>query len=619
MDKKKRLIVLASAIGAFALFLLINYGILMLSGQPAAQPGQAGSMEERGAILDRNGRFLAMQARFYDISLWRPSVNNMDALINQLAPILGQSPAEMRQRIDATSANFLYIQRQVDMATSNYVRAALAEHRIQGVRVAPVVGRVYPLNTLASQVIGFVGNDNSGLAGIEFAFDGVLAGMDGGQVMLTIDTTVQHILERIATQTLVETGAESVIFMAMDPRNGHILGSASVPGFDPNNIQASSAMQRMDRPALWAFEPGSTFKVFSIAAIMDAGVMSGSTQFFCNGSYVRVTNLGERIVINCLGHHGWVNARDIIAISCNAGTAHAAALLGNAEFNGRMRDFGFGARTGAGNPGETFGILRQPEQWSDRSRATIALGQEISVSALQMIQAASAIANDGVLVPPRIVSAIVAPDGTLVSDWDGAPFGGLFGGTPRRVLQPETARAMREYMAHAATFAGTGWRAAITDIPIGVKTGTAQMIDPQTGTYSNTDFIASTIALVPADNPALVLYVAVIKPQGEIFGGRIAAPAIGQAAEALVDYLGILRGRNQMVLHPASININTPVLPLVYDYVPDFSGLAKRALLPLLARNDINVQIHGNGWVRRQYPPAGYPLTAGSLIVLELE
>jgi cell division protein FtsI (penicillin-binding protein 3) len=166
---------------------------------------------------------------------------------------------------------------------------------------------------------------------------------------------------------------------------------------------------------------------------------------------------------------------------------------------------------------------------------------------------------------------------------------------------------------------GTGWRAYVDDLSLGVKTGTAQMIDPRTGAYSPTDFISSTIAILPAENPSLVLYLAIIKPQGEMLAGRIAAPPIREAADALINYLGIPRGRNPQIVHSGAITIPALPYPAVNEFVPNFSGIAKSQLLPLLLRSDLRMQVHGDGWVARQSPPPGSPLTHDTLIVLELE
>ena len=614
MNNKGRFIFLFAIIGLFACYLLFHYGKLMLRD---SHPFTSRSKEftERGAILDRNGRFLAIQTRLANISVWRPSISNIETLSNELAPVLEQSPAEIRERIISSPSNFIYLKKQVDDSTARLINVLLEENKIRGVAIEPIVGRIYPEKNLASQIIGFVGDENDGLAGIEFAFDDVLSGLDssgkGSQVVLTIDANVQYILEQLASQIRNETNAEAVMFLAMDPRSGDILGSASLPDFDPNNIRASNETGRMDRPVIWAYEPGSVYKVFSIAALMDSGAISGSSVFTCNGTYERVTSRGERITINCLGAHGRVSAREIIIHSCNAGAAYASDQLGSSAFNELLRDFGFGSKTGAGNPGETAGFLRQPERWSDRSKATIVIGQEIAVSAMQMIQAASAIANDGILVPPKIVSRVISADGKTIKTWEG--------GASRRILKTETARAMRSYMVDVTSGIGTGWRAAVEDLSLAVKTGTAQIIDPVTRAYSATDFIASCIAILPADSPSLILYLAIIKPRGEILSGRIAAPAIREAAESLIDYLGIPRGRNPQISHSSSVSISPRGLPAIRDQVPDFSGLAKRVLLPLLSRDDISVTIRGDGWVRRQYPLPGTPITSGMTIVLELE
>ena len=619
---KKRFVIFAVCFVFASLLVVGRYGYLMLFSQP---PAGSARMERsaggRGPILDRNGRILALESRMGSITLWRPAMENAEILSRELAPFLDQEPAEIFSRITNSHSDFLYLRRQVNETTVRQIEAAMREGQLRGVSIQPVPGRIYPERGLAAQVIGFVGSDNSGLAGVEFAFNRELASLpgqalgawdrrSGGQVFLTLDINVQHILESIASRVLAETRAEAVMFMAMDPRNGDILGSVSLPGFDPNNIRYSDEVSRMDRPAIWAFEPGSTFKIFSLAALMDAGAIGRGTFFNCTGYYERITPRGERIVINCMGVHGRVSAREITVFSCNAGAAHAADQLSAHAFHDRLRGFGFGARTGAGNPGETAGLLRPAEQWSERSRPTISMGQEISVSALQMLKATTAIANDGVLVPPRIISRIVSADGSVRN---------FEAGSPRRIISPEVSRAMRQYMIDTTSSLGTGWRAYVQDLALGVKTGTAQMIDPRTGAYSPTDFISSTIAILPADNPSLVLYLAIIKPRGEMLAGRIAAPPIREAADALINYLGIPRGSNPQIVHSGSIAIPALPYPAVNEIVPNFSGVAKRQLLPLLLRNDLRLQVHGDGWVARQSPAPGTPLTRDTVIVLELE
>ncbi|WP_010258226.1 penicillin-binding transpeptidase domain-containing protein [Treponema primitia] len=621
---KRRFIIFLAIFAFLSVAVLIRYAVLMLRPADTGNTSSTKPFVERGPILDRNGRILALQTRLGNITVWRPDIIDRDILSRDLAPIL-QIPAEtIDARIESSSADFIYLKKQVEQSTVREIENLKAEGRLRGVGVEAIVGRIYPEKRLASQIIGFVGNENNnGLAGIEYALESELSpasvkakGGSGNQVFLTIDSNVQHILEEIGERIRRESRAEAVMFMAMDPRTGDILGSASLPNFDPNDINSSDDISRMDRPAIWAYEPGSVFKVFSMSALMESGAVSSGSVFVCDGHYERISNRGERVVINCLGAHGRVTIRDIIIKSCNAGAAYAADRLGADAFNELLQNYGFGARTGAGNPGETVGYLSPTSRWSERSKPTIAMGQEIAVSALQMVQAASAIANDGVLVPPRIVSRIVSPKGETIRSYEAA--GGQ--GQSRRILKAETARAMRAYMVDVTSDIGTGWRANIRDLSLAVKTGTAQLIDPKTNAYSPTDFIASCIALLPAESPSLILYLAIVKPKGDSYlGGRIAAPPIREAAEALVDYLGIPRGRNPQISHPGSVSLPLPISPVVDAVVPNLEGYSKRELLPLLLREDLHIEISGDGWVRRQAPPPGSPLNSDTVIILELE
>jgi cell division protein FtsI (penicillin-binding protein 3) len=348
---------------------------------------------------------------------------------------------------------------------------------------------------------------------------------------------------------------------------------------------------------------------------MESGVISERTEFNCTGVYERVFPSGQVVRIACAdGHaHGIVRPREIIVHSCNVGASYAADRQENNTFYRSLINYGFGSKTGAWVNTETAGLLKEPSLWSGRTGQSIAFGQEIAVSALQILQAASVIANDGILVPPKLIQQIVSADGKTITNYRNSD------NISRRVVSLENARKMLSYMTDTATEIGTGWRAGIEDLTLAVKTGTSQYRDPLTGGYSRTDFVASCVALLPAESPSLILYVVIIKPRCETFGGRIAAPAIREAAEQLIDYLGIPRGRNPIVEHPGRIDIASESLPPISTHVPSFYGLSKKTLLPLLLRADIHVEIYGDGWVRRQSPPPGTPITAYMVIELELE
>jgi cell division protein FtsI (penicillin-binding protein 3) len=628
---KRRYIIAVSALLVAALYILIRYALNI-------EPGISDNADilrtalERGPILDRNGKMLASQVRRYDVYIIPPKERNpnrqnekIDNLANRLSPVLGMEEEEIRQKIRDSKKDFI-LKRYVTPETYNIIKTMQEEkdNPLAGVVPKAVPFRIYPEKNLAAQIIGFVGTEYQGQEGIEYALNAELAGKEdggrGGKVELTIDANIQYILEKVADSKLKETRAESVIFLAMDPRNGEILGSAVKPGFDPNEFRSYNIELFRNLPANMPYEPGSVMKAVSISALMNSGAINEHSQFICNGTYEWTTPNGRRERISCADGvaHGRVGPREIIMYSCNIGAFHAASMQNDQGFYQSMLDFGFGKRTGAWRPEmEIAGFLDKPgsRTWSNRTKQSIAFGQEIAVSALQMLQAAGAIANNGVLVPPKIVSRIISADGKTEKAWDNGD------NQSRQVISPEVARKMRQYMTDTASLEGTGWRGNIGDLNIGIKTGTAQLRDPNSarGGYSATDFIASCIALLPAESPSLILYVAIIKPRGETLGGRIAAPAIKEAAEEIVNYLGIPRGRTPWWPHPGSINIEEENLPSIGARIPNFNGLSKKTVLPLLLRNDLHVEMYGDGWVKRQSPPPGTVLTADTVIELFFE
>jgi cell division protein FtsI (penicillin-binding protein 3) len=606
---------------AAAIYVLGNYAFQVLRDGPG-RTGRFWSSRERGKILDRNAKVLASQITQYNVYVSPPDRERIPLLAAELAPILGMNTDDIHDIVSNASGRFL-LKRQVSETAMEIIRDGQRNGTLKGVSVTPVTVRVYPEKNLAAQIIGFTGADNIGREGVEYAFNKELS--EGNDVVLTIDINVQHILEQVAGSTLRETQAESVMFLAMDPRNGEILGSAVLPGFDPSNYRSYGSDRYLNRAAHEQYEPGSVFKAFSISALMDSGAISEDSEFICNGVYER-TFPGGTVRIECADRraHGRVRPREIIIQSCNVGASLAADRLDNQSFYQLMFDYGFGRKTGAWVNTETAGLLKEPNLWSGRTRQSIAFGQEIAVSALQIMQAASVVANDGLLIPPKMISHVADADGRTITGWVRNT-----DNVSRQVIKSETARKMLSYMSDTATEIGTGWRANVDDLHLAVKTGTAQLrdptarrIDPVTGVtidYSETDFIASCVAILPAESPSLVLYVVIIKPRGETYGGRIAAPAIREAAELLIDYLGIPRGRNPLVEHPGSMVFTEEKLPVVGTHVPNFYGISKRTLIPLLDRSDIRVEIIGEGWVRRQSPQPGTPVAPDMVIELFLE
>ena len=607
-DFRYRSVVIALAL--FALFVVVRYTWLAVT--PTKDKSEASADIERGTIADRNGRVLAMDSPLYNIAVWRPETKRgtFPSEVARLSSITGVSEAEILDRWSKGSSDFFYLARRALPQVARAVQEAKDAGGFAGVVVERIAGRLYPEKRLASHLVGFVGDGNSGLAGIEKRSDDELLGQ-GRSLVLTIDADLQFSLEEIARKAMLSTGAQAVMLLAADARTGELLSYVAMPDFDPNDFASSPQESWYDWPSVYHYEPGSVFKIFSMASVLDLGGADANTTFRCDGAFHKVTSSGETITIKCLGVHGDVNIEKILELSCNAGAAYAADRVASVDFYERLRGFGFGSRTGIIVPGETPGLLRSPETWSLRSKPTIGMGQELFVSAIQMTAAATAIANGGMLMKPFVVRRALERDGSTA-----------YANEPqavRRVVSAETANAILAAMEVASSDAGTGKRAKVPDIRMAVKTGTAQMIDPLTQRYSEKDYIASTLAIFPVDAPRAIVYLAIVKPTlgPSYFGGRIAAPLVKDAAEAILNLTGIPRGANPTIVHPGTVTIPAVLPVTVGDTMPDLTGKPKRLLMPLLARKDLRVRMNGEGYVVSQSPAPGAAVTPGTELVLE--
>jgi cell division protein FtsI (penicillin-binding protein 3) len=608
---------IVGSLALFALFIVVRYAYL--AATPTKAEAALPADIERGAISDRGGRVLAMDSPLYNVAVWRPETSKADfpREAARLAAVTGVSETEIMDRWSKGGSDFFYLDKRAPPQVARAVQEAKDGGAFAGVVVEKVAGRLYPEKRLGSHLVGFVGDGNTGLAGIEKRCDDELlkstAGSASGRsLVLTIDADVQYSLEKIAREAMTTTGAEAVMLVALDPRSGDVLSYVAMPDFDPNDYAASPEADWYDWPSVFHYEPGSVFKVFTMASVVDLGGADANTIFHCDGAFHAVAPSGEKITIKCLGVHGDVNIEKILEFSCNAGAAYASNRVESVDFYGKLRAFGFGSRTGLVVPAETPGLLRPPETWSFRSKPTIGMGQEVFVSAVQMAAAATALANGGVLMKPQVVKRAFEADGSLAYENEAQPVG--------RVISADTAHTILSAMETVSSAAGTGWRAKVPDIRMAVKTGTAQMIDPATQRYSEKDYIASTLAIFPADDPRAIVYLAIVKPTigPSYYGGRIAAPLVKEAAEAILDATGIPRGANPKVVHPGAVSLPAVKGVAIGDTMPDLSGVPKRLLMPLLSRRDISVTISGDGYVSGQSPAPGSPVPPGSQVRLEL-
>lgn len=613
---RKRVIFLSLIALSLIFIIVVQYGKNMLTPRPESVQPQI--TVERGSIHDRNGKLLAVQTTFYNVAITRSAIQDKTLFASLVSPVCNIPEDELISRLTTGSSDFFYLKKKISETEKNALADAVSQGKLRGIRLEPVQSRTYPENRLASHVIGFLGDDGRGLTGVEYSFQDILSppgatkpGVHAGyNVMLTIDGTIQYKLEQVSRKAMEETRAEAVILVAAKAKTGEILAYISEPAANLNTFTTSSEAERIDRPALYAYEPGSVFKIFTIASILDMGLVEDDELFFCDGGYTLTTGRGDTISIKCLDRHGWITARDVIRLSCNDGAAQIAERSGAESFENKLRSFGFGTKTGIELPGETTGLFAPASTWSLRSQPTIAIGQEIAVSALQMVEAATALANRGTRLKLTLLSRLYTSEGLLAFEQRPQELGS--------VIDSRTAELILDYM-HTTSETGTGTRASVGDVPMAVKTGTAQMLDRETGRYSSTDFISSCMGIFPADDPEIILYLAIVKPVGETYGGRIAAPVISTASNIIIDQLGFGRAQATSVRHSGIIPLppNRPVV--IGNVMPDLTGVSKRMLMPLLERKDISVQIHGDGYVSDQDPLPGSPVEKGTHIELWLE
>ncbi len=615
----RRYLVFFGITGVFALLIWGVYAKTMLFPKPTDSPKSSIRALDRGSILDRNGRILAVSSRLETATLWKPQVKDPVALVRAVAPILGEDPEALGRRL-SEGPDFQYLKRKLSAREAAAFRDPALKEALAGVHLQPEAGRSYPQSDLAAGLIGYVGLDNVGLAGIEYTYNDILSppltdeGSDrgGASVWLTIDSVLQHEVQVIADQAAAQNQASRVNALVADATTGDLLVWASSPGFDANRFSSASEEVRTNAILTRAYEPGSVFKVFSLSTLLDAGVIKPTDRFDANGWYEHtVASTGEVIRIHDLGVYGRLDLAGILEYSSNAGTGYASDRMAPVPFEQGLRRYGFGEVTGINLAGETPGLLRPAATWSARSKPTIAIGQEIGVSALQILQAATVLANDGVMLKLHVVRRIVSPTGELLTEAGRTEV--------RPVIQAQTAQTMLG-MLQSTVELGTGKRARVQGYDLAGKTGTAQVRDPETGKYSEKYFLASVLLFLPAEKPRYIVYVTIENPLGASYlGGQIASPVGRSIVEKIIQLQGLPRQGEALVSHPGSARLELPPALMVGDVVPNLIGLPKRSLLPLLNRPGLRVDIRGEGWVVKQTPAAGTPLADGMTVTVDLQ
>ncbi|MEA2383465.1 MAG: hypothetical protein QOH72_3436 [Solirubrobacteraceae bacterium] len=497
---------------------------------------------ERGSIVDRKGNPLAVSEPAADVSATPYLVKDPIKAAEKLAPALGTTPEALVQKLARKDTGFVYLARDIPADRA----ARVKKLNLTGIDLAPGHLRFYPRETLAAQLLGSVGTDGRGLSGIEYARDDQLTGQDGerrlvkdalgqsinvrdtkpaksgARLELTIDAAIQNEVEQVLGQigqTYRPKGATAIV---MDPRDSEVLAMANWPRIDANAPGAAPAYATQNRAVGATYEPGSTFKAVTVAGALEDGVVKPDSAFdLAPQIHVADRTIGES---HPRGYETLTTAQ-ILAQSSNVGAITIGLKEGKQRFDKWVRRFGFGRPTGVDLPGEERGIVLPVDKYSGSSMGNLPIGQGIAVTPMQMATAYSAIANGGTLRTPQVVRRV---NGERVAVRKG-----------KRVVSTRTAAQLRTMLEGAFAPGGTASEVSIPGYKLAGKTGTANKIDPSTGKYSQSAYVASFIGFAPALHPRLLIAVMVDEPHGAIYGGTVAAPAFGQIASFALPYLRI--------------------------------------------------------------------------------
>ncbi|MBX3306993.1 MAG: penicillin-binding protein 2 [Nitrospira sp.] len=501
----------------------------------------------RGTIVDRHGKVLAMNVEVPSAFGVPTTLDSPTKTARVLAPVLQVRSDELERKL-RQARSFVWLARKLDPEQGR----RLERLSLDGVGVVMEGRRFYPKGPFLSHVLGFAGMDGEGLEGVEHRYESYLRGekrmmvlqrdalgrsvfptdlternpTPGHNLALTIDEVIQYITERELEDAVMRTQAKSGTMIVLEPQTGAVLAMAVSPRFDPNVVSNLSPDRWRNKALADAYEPGSTLKAVVAAAAIEEHVVKPNTMVF--GEHGRMTIANT--VIHDHEKLGWVSFSQVIQKSSNIGAAKTGMALGEQRLYRYLQTFGFGQKTEIDLPGEGAGLVKRPKDWGRRSVASISMGQEIGVTPLQMVSAIAALANEGVLMKPYVVSEIRGPEGHLLKR--------VSPQVRRRVVSPDTAHTVTKILEGVVTD-GTGGKAAIPGFRVAGKTGTAQKIDPRTGSYSVSRFVTSFAGYVPADNPRLAMIVVIDEPQGDTWGGTVAAPVFSRVGEQVLNYLGV--------------------------------------------------------------------------------
>lgn len=588
----------------------------------------------RGSIFDANNAELAVSVEMDSCFAEPRNIEEPKKTAQLLAPLLGMPLDQLEKRLSG-SKGFIWLQRQMTPDAVARIKAL----DLEGIGFVKESKRFYPNMEMAASVIGFTGLDPEGLEGIERKYNATILGSTGyliterdalgrdialkgavvkgaskGQnVTLTLDKNIQYLAEKELAKAVNDSRAKAGTVVVMDPQTGKVLAMANYPGFNPNAHSKYPAAVLRNRAIADSFEPGSTAKIFLLAAAIEEGLVSPRDMIDCEmGSY----SIGGR-TIHDTHKLGRTSVADVLKYSSNIGAAKIGGKLGQERLYRYLKGFGFGDRTGIDLPGETGGTLRDRSQWFAVDLANISFGQGMTASALQLASAVSAVANGGTLMKPYLVEKITDVDGNIIQH-----------NTPQvrqRVISAGTAKTIAGMMEGVVAEGGTGTNAAVDGYRVAGKTGTAQKVDPLTRGYSVDKRTASFIGFAPLSNPKLTILVVIDEPKTSPYGGVVAAPAFSAIAEQSLCYLkaqpdGALAKKSTVGKKSAGKSDSATSVESLEEesgsedvavatgaglVMPNFRGKSMRDVLRAMEKNKLNVKLIGSGRAMEQHPLPG--------------
>jgi len=629
------------------------------------QQNEIETAPERGELLDRQERQLARSVQTVSLFLDPDGIDTatLDRNAREVARSLGLKQSELTKQFreaQAEKRRFVWIARRLDAELGNKVIAM----NLPGIHAQLEPKRYYPNGQLAAHILGYVGLDGQGLGGVEQFYNSKISGEPGqlfvekdaygkpyesyeiaskpGQtVVLTIDQSIQYQAEQALQAAVQRTRAKSATAIVLDPRSGEILALANAPTFDPNKVSEAKPETRSNWALQNIYEPGSTFKVVAFSAALEKKLVKPDDRIDCQ--------MGAITVAGRLVHDhkpfGVLTISEALAKSSNVAAIKLGIRVGDPAMYDYIRRFGFGSRTGIELPGETAGIVRKLERWQPSSIGSIAMGQEVGVTPVQMVAAFGALANDGVRMAPHLIREVRNAGGTVV--YRAQP-------EQRRVISPDTAIALRG-MLEGVTLHGTAKAAQLDGYSAAGKTGTAQKIDPKTRSYSATKHVASFVGFAPVSNPQVVIIVVIDEPAGAYHGGDIAAPVFREVAEQILPILGVMpdielksapeliaqvnenperaeKAREEQAQNEQERKATLPTVDsnggkageVVYAVatrnamlMPDLRGRSVRDVARTCAQLGLQVEARGEGKVLKQSPAAGTEVSTGQLVYID--